>query len=172
MDLGAAARRHPYTEANFPDLKIAIAHYWLVTWRGGERAMRSILDLFPKADIYTLFYNPEVCSPYLENHRVFPSPYNISIIKSFSRYPCALKSLRLKGSYDLLIFSESGPAKKGTTKPQKLPHLCYVHTPRRYCWGFTDQYLATLPRWSHGIIRGLFNRLKIWDLSTVDNVDS
>ncbi|MCP4296905.1 MAG: glycosyltransferase family 4 protein, partial [Proteobacteria bacterium] len=157
------------------ELKVAIVHYWLVTWRGGEKVLESILDLFPKADIYTLFYDPDVCGKYLQGHRVSASKLDYPFLrkhyqKVFPLYPYGIRSLKLEGSYDLLISGESGPA-KGIANPDNIPHLCYINSPMRYCWGYRDEYLQAMPGWSRSIADRAFESLRKWDETTINNVD-
>ena len=38
-------------------LKVAIIHDWLISYRGGEKVLESICELYPDAPIYTLFYD-------------------------------------------------------------------------------------------------------------------
>src|SRR3989339_407117 len=102
--------------AQLQGLRVAICHYWLVTWRGGEKVLASMLKLFPNADIYTLFYSPSVCGPHLVGHQVYSSVLDRPGVrqyyqKLFPLYPMGIKSLVLQKDYDLLISSESGPAK-------------------------------------------------------------
>ena len=52
--------------------------------------------------------------------------------------PLALKQLDLEG-FDLIISSESGPA-KGIRKPAGATHVCYCHTPMRYLYDLHDDY--------------------------------
>lgn len=175
MASAAAASDGRFSAEDFPALRVALVHYWLMTWRGGERVLQSILDLFPQADIYTLFYDPVVCGPQVEGHRVITSSLDLPFLRShyrklFPLYPFAVNSLELEEDYDLLISSESGPA-KGIRKPPHLPHLCYVHTPMRYCWGYTEHYLRTLPQSSRSFVGRQFERLRKWDIGTVENVD-
>lgn len=155
--------------------KVAIIHYWFVTWRGGEKVVESILKLFPNADVYTLFYDEEVCGPHLKGHHVYTSVLNTPTLrrhyqKTFPLYPEGIQSLKLKDEYDLVISSESGPA-KGVKVPDHTPHLSYVHTPMRYCWGYRESYLESIPGFARGIADWFFERLRKWDLTTVDNVD-
>ena len=42
--------------------------------------------------------------------------------------------------YDLIISSESGPA-KGVVKNPKAKHICYCHSPMRYIWDQQSIYL-------------------------------
>ena len=161
--------------AQLQGLRVAICHYWLVTWRGGEKVLASMLKLFPNADIYTLFYSPSVCGPHLVGHQVYSSVLDRPGVrqyyqKLFPLYPMGIKSLVLQKDYDLLISSESGPA-KGIANPKKVPHLCYIHTPMRYCWVDRQSYLERVPKRLRGLADREFERLKKWDLKTASAPD-
>lgn len=173
--MAAVGSDMPNSTDDFKGLKVAIVHYWLVTWRGGEKVLESLLKLFPDADIYTLFYDESVCRPHLGNNQVYSSSLDRGILrkhyqKLFPLYPAGIRSLKLQGKYDLILSSESGPA-KGIARPDGTPHLCYIHTPMRYCWGFSQSYLDALPFWLRGVARWRFDRLKEWDRTTINNVD-
>ena len=111
--------------------RVAIIHYWLVGMRGGERVLERLIRLFPDADIFTHVHVPEATSAII-NAR----PIHTSFIqrlpgaaKHYQKYlplmPMALEELDLRG-YDLVISSESGPAKGVIAAPDAL-HLCYCH---------------------------------------------
>ncbi|MDY7396187.1 glycosyltransferase [Aureibaculum sp. 2210JD6-5] len=156
-------------------MKIAIVHYWFITRRGGEKVVESLLKIFPEADIYTLFYDKETYGDYLNNHTVFTSVLNTSFLrkhyqKIFPLYPLGIKSLKLIKKYDLIISSESGPA-KGIKIKDNMPHICYVHTPMRYCWSHKNEYLNSVNQVLRPLMSFFLNRLKNWDKSTVDNVN-
>lgn len=156
-------------------MKVAVLHYWFITRRGGEKVVEAILQLFPEADIYTLFYDREAYGNYLDQHRVFTSKYNFKYIKNnhqkvFPLYPAAVKSIQLQEDYDLIISSESGPI-KGVEIPNTAKHVCYIHSPMRYCWGFTEDYLQTLHPFFRPVAKYFFKRLQRWDTTTVANVD-
>lgn len=155
-------------------MKVAVVHYWFITRRGGEKVVENILKLFPSADIYTLFYDVNTYGDHLKGHKVYSSKFDKSFFrrhyqKLFPLYPSAVASLKLKENYDLIISSESGPV-KGICIPKKTPHICYIHSPMRYCWGFTNEYLQTLPAIMRPLAAIMFERLRKWDLTTVDNV--
>lgn len=157
------------------DLNVAIAHYWLVTKRGGEKVLESLLKIFPGADIYTLFYEPKLFEPEFKHHEVTTSFLNMPFFrkhhqKIFPLYPTGVRSLKLKQKYDLLISSESGPI-KGIANPDHTPHLCYIHSPMRYCWGFTDTYLKDLPPLLRPLVKHQLQRLQKYDLQTRDHPD-
>ncbi len=156
-------------------MKVAIIHYWFITRRGGEKVVESILKLYPDADIYTLFYDQEKYGPYLEKHKVYSSSLDNTFFrkvyqKIFPLYPIGIRSLKLREQYDLVISSESGPA-KGVTIPENTPHICYIHSPMRYAWSHTKMYLDTANYLTRPFLRFFFKRLKTWDKTTVDNVD-
>lgn len=156
-------------------MKVAIIHYWFITRRGGEKVVESILKLYPNADVYTLFYDKAKYGDHLKNYRVFTSKYNTPFFrkhyqKLFPIYPKIVKSLELQEDYDLIISSESGPA-KGVKINNIATHVCYIHSPMRYCWGYTDQYLMSLNPIIKPIARFFFRKLRKWDKTTINNVD-
>lgn len=156
-------------------MKVAIIHYWFISRRGGEKVIESLLKLFPEADIYTLFYDKEQYGNHLQNHNVYTSDFNIKFLrkhyqKIFPLYPFVVKSLKLKKEYDLIISSESGPV-KGISKPNQTKHVCYVHSPMRYCWSHREIYLKSVSKWVRPIMNFFLEKLKKWDQTTIDNVD-
>ena len=158
-------------------MKVAIIHYWMITRRGGEKVVESILGLFPNADVYTMFYDDNgACAPFLTNYATYTSKFNYRFLrkhyqKLFPLFPEIMKSLKLRKKYDLIISSESGPAKGIELGAANFdtPHLCYVHTPMRYCWE-PEQYLVKLPRPVRPFVKIALERLRSWDIRTAKNV--
>src|ERR1043165_3147261 len=114
-------------------MRTAIVHYWLLNMRGGEKVVESLCRILPDADIYTLFYDPERVSPVIRSHKVqasYLNPLKKHYRSLLPLFPFALEHFDLRG-YDLVISSESGPA-KGVILPSGARHVCYVHTPMRY----------------------------------------
>lgn len=156
-------------------MKVAVVHYWFITRRGGEKVVESILKLYPDADIYTLFYDKNQYGNYLSNHKIYTSILNIPFLrryyqKVFPLYPIAMRSLKLKQHYDLIISSESGPA-KGIRIKNNTPHICYIHSPMRYAWSHSKIYIKSANRLLEPLLRFFFRRLRHWDKTTIDNVD-
>src|SRR5258706_3244317 len=85
--------------------------------------------------------------------------------------PMALESFDLRG-YDLVISSESGPA-KGIILPSTTRHVCYCHTPMRYLWDLYPAYRNewTHSRWKRAIMTPLANYLRLWDYASAARVD-
>ena len=47
--------------------RVAIVHYWFVKFRGGERVVEALADMFPQADLFTLVLDPEALPPSLRS---------------------------------------------------------------------------------------------------------
>jgi glycosyltransferase involved in cell wall biosynthesis len=84
--------------------------------------------------------------------------------------PLALEQLDLRG-YDLIISSESGPA-KGVLAPADAVHVCYCHTPMRYVWNMYRDYRDSAGRMTRALMPLLTHYLRMWDISAAHRVDS
>jgi glycosyltransferase involved in cell wall biosynthesis len=157
----------------FPHRRTAIVHYWLLGMRGGEKVLEALCRLLPDADIFTLFYDPERVSPMIRERRVtasFLNPLRCCYRSLLPLMPLALEHFDLR-AYDLVVSSESGPAKGIITRPETR-HICYCHTPMRYLWDLYPQYLHewTRSRMKRAAIRAMTPRLRRWDLASATRV--
>jgi glycosyltransferase involved in cell wall biosynthesis len=128
----------------------------------------------PEADIFTLFYDPKRASPIVRSHNVY-----VSALNRLRRYyrsllplmPLALEQFDLR-AYDLVVSSESGPA-KGVQVRSTARHICYCHTPMRYIWELYPEYMRewTVPSWKRAIIAPVAHYLRIWDYAAAARVD-
>ena len=156
-------------------LRIALIHFWLTGMRGGERVLESFCRMFPKADIYTHVVRPEALSQTLLAHPIHTTFIQKlpGSIKHYQKYlplmPLALEQLDLHG-YDLVISSESGPA-KGIITRADTPHICYCHSPMRYLWNSYQDYLESTGPVTRFLMRPLFHRLRLWDYASAQRVD-
>jgi glycosyltransferase involved in cell wall biosynthesis len=158
-----------------PRLKVAIVHYWLVGMRGGEKVVEALCDMFPQADIFTHVYAPDAVSEKIRTHKVTTSFINSlpGAARLYKRYvslmPMALEQLDLRG-YDLVISSESGPA-KGVIPPPSARHLCYCHSPMRYVWNMYHDYRDNAGLLTRLAMPYLAHRLRLWDTVSASRVD-
>jgi glycosyltransferase involved in cell wall biosynthesis len=154
-------------------MRVAIVHYWLLNQRGGEAVLEALCRLLPTADLFTLFYDPERVSPAIRARRVhasFLNPLRRGYRSLLPLMPYALERFDLSG-YDLVISSESGPA-KGVLVPSSARHICYCHTPMRYLWDLYPHYLHQWsPRWQRLLMAPMAHWLRLWDYSTAQRVD-
>jgi glycosyltransferase involved in cell wall biosynthesis len=157
-------------------MKVAIVHYWLVGMRGGEKVVEALAEMYPQADIFTHVYVPEMISEKIREHRIIPTFINAlpRASKMYKTYlplmPLALEQCDLRG-YDLVISSESGPA-KGVITPAEALHVCYCHTPMRYIWNMYHDYREGAGRVTRMMMPALSHYLRMWDVSTAARVDS
>ena len=161
-----------------PDLagkKVAIVHYWLVGMRGGERVLERLLHLFPQADIYTHVYDPLKVSDLIRARQVRTTFINRipGAKKHYQKFlplmPMALEELDLSG-YDLVISSESGPAKGVICGPDAV-HVCYCHSPMRYLWDQYGAYKKMAGRLTSRLMPFIFHRMRTWDVSSAARLD-
>jgi glycosyltransferase involved in cell wall biosynthesis len=157
-------------------MKIAIVHYWLVGMRGGEKVLESLCRLFPDADIFTHVYSPGAISATIKAHRIQTSfiarlPF---ATRNYQTYlplmPLALEQLDLRG-YDIIISSESGPA-KGIIPPPGALHICYCHSPMRYVWNMFHDYRERSGFVTRLAMPLLSHYIRNWDVVSATRVHS
>ena len=156
-------------------MRVAIVHYWLVGMRGGEKVLEELCLLYPQADVFTHVYDPARTSEVIKRHRITTTYINRLPFarKLYQKYlplmPSALEELDLT-SYDLVISSESGPAKGVIVHPNAV-HLCYCHTPMRYLWDQYHTYRANAGRITRLVMSLTMPLLRVWDVASAAHVD-
>jgi glycosyltransferase involved in cell wall biosynthesis len=155
-------------------MRVAIVHYWFLNSGGGEKVVEVLGDMFPQADIFTLFAEPGSIPANLQSHRTFTSFLDSKLARKFSRamfpiYPLAIESFDLRG-YDLIISSDSPPMKGILTDPGQL-HLCYCHTPGRFLWDFYEPFRSSLPWAARPAFSIISSYLRKWDFKAAQRVD-
>jgi glycosyltransferase involved in cell wall biosynthesis len=163
-----------------PNLNYALVHEWLTpqSTGGSELVVKEILQ-FIDADLYALIdfestnpasylYQKQIGTTFLQN---FPGAKS-NVQKYLPLMPIAIEQLDLR-HYDVILSSAHAVAKGILTTPQQL-HLCYCHTPMRYAWDLTFDYLhqSRLGSGIPGIFtRYLLHRLRQWDVLSANRVD-
>lgn len=155
-------------------MKVAIVHYWLVSMRGGERVIEALCDIFPEADLFCLVADRERISTTLSSRKIVTSfLQKIGGKKHYQKMlplmPFALEALDLT-DYDLVISSESGPAKGVITRPDAV-HICYCHSPMRYIWDLYPQYYRSMGGLGRAMMATFAPLLRTWDVTTAARVD-
>ncbi|RYZ71626.1 MAG: glycosyltransferase family 4 protein [Proteobacteria bacterium] len=150
-------------------MKVAIVHDWLNGMRGGEKVLEAILELYPTADVYTLFYDREKISYEIRSRNIFPSllqkiPFGRSKYRNFLPLMPFLISRFDMSKYDLIISSSHCVAKGVEKRPDAL-HVSYVHAPMRYMW---DRYEDYFGKGRAGLLTRMIARivrspLRAWD---------
>lgn len=154
---------------------MAIVHYWFLGTGGGERVVEALGDLFPQADLFALVADVATMPHSLRSHKLTTSflqhiPGGVNWHRHFlPLYPFALEQLDLSG-YDLVISSESGPA-KGVISSSRTCHVCYCHSPMRYLWDMYHDYRRSMARVTRTIFSLSAHYVRMWDLATASRVD-
>jgi len=158
-------------------MKVALVHDHLNQIGGAERVLKALLDVYPGSPVFTLLHDQRNTKEWFEGEQIIPSfiqklPF---ARRNFKWYlplmPTAVEELPV-GGYDCIISSSSALSKGILPPPQSL-HICYCHTPTRYLWSDTHQYLEELPqrRLVKMMLPFLLHRLRIWDWQAAQRVD-
>lgn len=156
-------------------MKVAIVHYWLVGMRGGEKVLEALSDLYPEAVIITHVCDGAKISDRLKKHEIRETfiARLPGAKKHYQKYlplmPLALELMDLQ-EFDLVISSESGPAKGIIPRPDAL-HVCYCHSPMRYIWDHYHIYRDGAGRLARIMMPLVSHKLRIWDVTTAARVD-
>ncbi|QSJ15383.1 glycosyltransferase [Nostoc sp. UHCC 0702] len=161
-------------------LKYALVHEWLTpkATGGSELVVREILN-HVNADLYALIdfessnpesylYKRQIGTTFLQH---FPFARN-GVQKYLPFLPLAIEQLDLR-EYDVILSSSHAVAKGVLTRPEQL-HICYCHSPMRYAWDLTFDYLHHSKLGSGAVgwaTRYLLHSLRHWDVLSANRVD-
>jgi glycosyltransferase involved in cell wall biosynthesis len=160
--------------------KYALVHEWLTPHASGgsELVVQEILTQF-SADLYALIdFESSNPNSYLYGRKIGTSflqkmpGAHARIQQYLPLFPLAIEQLDLRG-YDVILSSSHSVAKGILASPQQI-HICYCHTPMRYAWDLTFEYLAS-NRSGKGPIgwltRYLLHCIRQWDVISANRVD-
>jgi glycosyltransferase involved in cell wall biosynthesis len=157
-------------------MRVAIVHDFLVQDGGAERVLRALHDTWPEAPIFVLVADMEKFAdlagadiresflgkiPGAKNHSQWFLPFMVG----------ATEKLDLRG-FDVVI-SETSAFVKGVLTDEKTLHICYCHTPTRYLWSESAEYVDGLrkPRLVKWILPIFLSKLRLWDFAAAGRVD-
>ncbi|NJN61996.1 MAG: glycosyltransferase family 4 protein, partial [Coleofasciculaceae cyanobacterium RL_1_1] len=158
----------------------ALIHEWLTpeATGGSELVVQQILsqidaDLFALIDFESrnpdsYLYGRTIGSTFLQH---FPKAHS-GVQKYLPLLPLAIEQLDL-GYYEVVLSSSHAVAKGVITYPHQF-HICYCHTPMRYAWDLTFEYLqaSRLGRGVAGwLTRAILHYLRQWDVISANRVD-
>ncbi|TRZ77745.1 glycosyltransferase family 4 protein [bacterium] len=158
-------------------MRVALVHEYIVQYGGAERVLESFRELFPKAPIFTLLYDPksmngkfkdaDIRTSFLQKipfakkcHRLFPA-----------LMPVAIEQFDL--SYYDFVISDSSSFAKGIITLPKTKHICYCHTPMRFAWDDCQSYTkeSDYPSLIKKFVPFAMNYVRIWDEVAAKRVD-
>lgn len=159
-------------------MKVALIHDHLAQDGGAERVLKTLAEMFPEAPIFTLLYEKKYADKYYRHRHIETSiiqklPGGVSHYQWYMPFmPMAVEFFDLSG-YDLVI-SDSSSFAKGVITSSRTLHICYCHTPTRYLWSDTHQYINELKynKYFKKIISLVLNYIRMWDRLAADRVDT
>lgn len=157
-------------------MRIALVHDYLSQDGGAERVLKAFHELWPEAPIFVLFHDSEKITDFnsttINESFLSRLPF---VRQHFQWYlpliPLATEKYNLE-EFDVVLSSTSAFAKGILTAPHTL-HISYCHTPARYLWSDTHQYVAHLkynPLVKIFLPR-LISKMRLWDTMSADRVD-
>lgn len=160
------------TRSRVANLRVAIAHDWLVRYAGSERVVGEILRMFPDARLFTTMHETDALP---EEFAAAETSFLQKIPGATSHHewllplmPLAWRFTRAPEDVDVVI-SSSHACAKALRAPRGVPHICYCHTPMRYAWDF-DAERRRFPRAVRLPARALMAGFRRWDVRAASAV--
>lgn len=158
-------------------MKIALVHDHLAQDGGAEKVVQCFQEIWPEAPIFVVVHNPKKANNFFKKSDIRTSfiqklPFGLKKYQwFFPLMPAAVESYNLE-DYDVILSSTSSFAKGVITKPDVL-HICYCHTPTRFLWSDTHDYIRELGvnRLIKKIVPIFLTQVRIWDKSAAERVD-
>jgi glycosyltransferase involved in cell wall biosynthesis len=157
--------------------KLALVHDYLDKIGGAETTLMEMASLWERAPIYTMLYQAKNFPKKLKN------PVIESNLKRFRNFFSKKRKYTLPfisvtpETYDLrkfdIVLSSSGAFSKGVITNTGTMHVCYCHSPTRYVWDSSHEYLKSLAlgKLRDLLTRFILNYLRMWDVLAADRVD-
>ncbi len=159
-------------------MKIALVHDHLAQDGGAEKVLQAFQRIWPEAPTYVLVHDPKAANAAFQGKDIRTSflqrmPGGLKHYQwFFPLMPTAIESYDLM-EYDVVLSSTASFAKGVITRPDTL-HICYCHTPTRYLWSDTHEYVQELEvnrliKWS---LPFFLTYVRLWDKNAADRVDT
>jgi glycosyltransferase involved in cell wall biosynthesis len=150
-------------------MKIALVHDFLIQDGGAERVLCAFREIWPDAPVFTLAYDKKRAPDYFKNGKINTSflqriPLGVKNYQwLLPLMPAAIERLDLS-DFDVVLSSSSAFSKGIITRPETL-HICYCHTPARFLWTETINYVNELNRnfFVRSVLPIFLPRMRVWD---------
>lgn len=149
-------------------MRVGLVHDWLFGMRGGEHVLEALLELFPRAEIYTLFYDPKGIWSSINRRPIHASPLSkLPLVKKYYRYllplfPWTMGRLNVRRGLELIV-STSHCAAHGVRAPGGAFHLNYCLSPMRYIYDQSRAYSEGGSAIGTAALRFAAPALRRWD---------
>lgn len=157
-------------------MKLALAHEYFSVHGGAEAVVDVLHAMWPEAPVYTFFHDRARYGA-LDGWRVITSSLQSFPIGGglhrllLPLYPMAARRLRVPEDVDVAVVSTSAFI-KGIALAERTAEVAYCHSPTRYLWDWSEQYLEEeVPAPLRGAVRELLDRLRETDREMARRVD-
>ncbi len=170
------------TEADIPCQRdVAIVHDWLPLVGGAERVVQQMVRAYPNATLYTLFdfLSDAERAEIAQGVPIHTSRLNgWPGVRRYYRYLILLCTRAIEEfdvtGHEIVLSSSSALAKGVLTSPDQC-HISYIHSPVRYAWDLTHEYINSIGgigrHLKRKVAHEMMHRLRMWDMRTVAQVD-
>lgn len=159
-------------------MKIALVHDFLTRFGGAEQVLKELIRMYPGAPIFTLLADKKFTDEFFPGVKIetsFVQKFPMFLrkrVKYLAPIFCvAVESFDLS-DFDLVISSSSAFAKGVILKPRTI-HVSYCHSPMRYVWDYSFDYLKDQKPgfFKSKLIKLASHYLRLWDFSASQRVD-
>ena len=155
---------------------VALLHDWLNQVGGAEDVLENLVELFPKAPVYTSLYWRQQMPQHWREWDIrtsfidrLPWAHRRQQLY-FPFYPLAFEQFDFR-AYDLVLSNKSGFCHGIVTGPETV-HVCYCLTPTRYVWRYHQYAQQENLGWlARRALIPFLHYLRLWDRVAADRVD-
>lgn len=160
-------------------MRVALVHEWLQAFAGSEKVLAAVAERYPEAPIHTLVHEPAQFkgSPLdgrdIRTTALQKFPGGRRFRPAFLPWmPPLIETLDVREAD--VVFSSSHCVAKGVLTRADQLHISYVHTPMRYAWDLTHEYVGSLTgvkALARPYVRKQLHKLRQWDALSAQRVD-
>lgn len=151
-------------------MKVAIVHEYVLKMGGAERVLKSLLEIYPQADVYSLLYDQDLAKKNFPGIKFVDSRLQKAgyLKKRFFRFFLGRLAREIESfdlsSYDLVISSSNSFA-HGVVTPVDTLHIAYYHSPARFLWDWNNEYLKEKGwiGWKKFLVDWIRKPIREWD---------
>jgi glycosyltransferase involved in cell wall biosynthesis len=158
-------------------MRIALVHDYLLEAGGAERVLRVLVDMYPKAPIYTALTKNGTARAMFADRKIVESGWSwlLKIGRAYSYFrfllPWVWKSIDLT-DYDLVITSCSGYIARGFNVRKDAQVIAYCHTPPRWLYGYDTPTGAHTKWWGKAFMWIVGPFVRYFDFQSAQRVDT
>jgi glycosyltransferase involved in cell wall biosynthesis len=157
-------------------MKLALAHEYFAARGGAEHVVDVLHAMWPDAPVYTFFHDRrrygdlpgwDLRTSFLQQFPIGGGLHRVLL----PLYPSAARRLRVADDTECVLVSTSAFI-KGLALPERTVEVAYCHSPTRYLWDWSDEYVREeVPAPLRGPVGELLAGLRETDRAFAARVD-